>query len=265
MTGTRSRWARLAAYRCRVPVDLLLRSAATAGWLTAVLQGAVGVERALDVLGGDDEPLFVVPDDDAPLTLPFAVARWRRAGVAGWRYLPVAPGDAAGLPGPSPFAVAALDAGVALLAVGGPPVGLAPESTDEPTTWVEHTTSSSGPVLTDSAADAERALLEALNRSVTTLEQHQLASWGDQGLDLRAGWSASDPMPPGTDPRSERLATRSRRVLELLEQASADDGGSRTAADMALRRAALADLARAARHAHAVAWNTGLRGDAERR
>lgn len=248
-----------------MPVDLLLRSAATAGWLTAVLQGAVGVERALDILGGDDEPLFVVPDDDAPLTLPFAVARWRRSGLSGWRYLPVAPGDAASLPGPPPFAAAALDVGVALLAVGGPHLGLVPESTDQPTTWVEHETSAAGRGPTDSAADAERALLEALNRSVTTLEQHQLASWEDQGRDLRAGWSAAHPMPPGTDPRSERLATRSGRVLELLEHAAADDGGSRTAADMAIRRAALADLCRAARHAHAVAWSTGLRGTAERR
>jgi hypothetical protein len=248
-----------------VPVDLMLRSAATAGWLTAVLQGAVGVERALDVLGGDGEPLFVVPEDDEPLTLPFAVARWRRAGLTGWDYLPVAPGDAAGLPGPRSFAAAALDAGVALLATGGPHIGLAPDCVDEPITWVEHGTSASSPVLTDSAADAERALLESVNRSVASLEQHHLASWGDQALDLRAGWSAPDPMPPGTDPRSERLATRSRRVLELLEQASADDGGSRTAADMAIRRAALADLARAARHAHAVAWNTGRRGAAERR
>lgn len=241
------------------------RSASTAGWLTAVLQGAVSVERALDVLGGDDEPLFVVPGAEMPLTLPFAVARWRRSGVIGWSYLPVAPGDAAGLPGPAPFAAAALDAGVALLAAGGPHVGLAPDSTDEPTTWVEHATSASGPVVTDSPADAERALLETVNRSVASLEEHHLASWGDHGLDLRAGWSAADPMPPGTDPRSERLAARSRRVIELLARASEDDGGSRTAGDMAIRRAALADLARAARHAHAVAWNTGLRGAAERR
>lgn len=248
-----------------MPVDLLLRSAATAGWLTAVLQGTVGVEHALDVLGGDDGPLFMAPGDEAPLTLPFAVARWRKARLTGWSYLPLAPGDAAGLPGPSPFAAAALDAGVVLLADGGAPIGLVPDSADEPTTWIEHTTTGAGPVLTDSPADAERALLEAVNRSVASLEVHHLASWADHGPDLRAGWSAAHPMPPGTDPRSERLATRSRRVLELLERASADDGGSRTAADMAIRRAALADLARAARHAHAVAWNTGLRGAAERR
>lgn len=244
--------ARLAAYRGRVPVDLMLRSASTAGWLTAVLQGAVGVEQALDVLG--HEPLFVVPGEVAPLTLPFAVGRWRRSGVTGWNYLPVAPGDAAGLPGPPAFAAAALDAGVALLAAGGPHVGLTPELGDEPTAWVEHRTSGASPVLTDSAADAERALLDAVNEGVASLETHHLASWGNDVLDLRAGWSTADPMPPGTDPRSKRLATRSRRVLELLDRASADDGGSRTAADMAIRRSALADLARAARHAHAVAW-----------
>jgi hypothetical protein len=242
----------------------MLRSALTAGWLTAVLQGAVGVEQALDVLGGDDEPLFAVPDDEAPLPLPFAIGRWRRAGVTGWRYLPVAPGDAAGLPGPASFAVAALDAGVALLAAGGPHAGLIPGSIAKPTTWVEHRTLAAGAVSADSSADAERALLEVVNRSVASLEEHHLVSWGDV-LDLPAGWSDADPMPPGTDPRSERLATRSRRVIELIERASADDGGSRTAADMAIRRAALADLARAARHAHAVAWNTGLRRAAERR
>ena len=245
-------------------VELLQQAASHAAWLSAVLRGSVGVEQTLDVLSaGAEPPMFVVLDTADPLTLPFAVAEWRRRGVSGWLYLPLAPGDAAAIPGPGSFSAAALDQGVALVAAGAPLVGLIPHQSGHGLLWEEHETSGPGRPPLESPAEADRLLLEALNRAVTALETHDLGSWRDEADALRDQWAGSEPMPPGTDPRSERIAQRSRRILELLERATSDDGGSRTAADVAIRRSAFADLSRAARQAHAVAWNTGLRRAAE--
>ncbi len=241
-------------------VDLLQRAASSAAWLTAVLRGTAGVEQALDVLSAAGEaPLFFVPGESEPLTLPFAVARWRRLGVPGWMYLPVAPGDAAGLPGPATFSAAALDRGVALVAADGPSMGLIPHDDEEAGVWGEHQTSRPARGYVDSPAEAEWSLLEALNTGVAALQASDLASWRDDADDLRNQWAVAEPMPPGTDSRSERLALRSRRILELLAAAGVDGDGGRTAAEMAIRRSTLADLSRTARHAHAVAWNAGLR------
>lgn len=248
-------------------VELIQRAASTAAWLTAVLHGTVGVERGLDVLSaGAQPPLFAVEDTTENLTLPFAVARWRGIGVSGWIYLPVSPGDAATIPGPRSFSSAALDQGVALIAVGAPLLGLIPHPTADGLFWEEHETAGPGRPPVESPAEAERLLLEVLNSAVTDLESHDLASWLDEptgATGLRDQWAGREPMPPGSDPRSERLAVRSQRILELLERAASDDGGSRTAADVAVRRSALGELARAARQAHAVAWNTGLRRSPE--
>ncbi|MCZ3387206.1 MAG: hypothetical protein LH630_09650 [Actinomycetia bacterium] len=241
-------------------VELIEGAATTAAWLTAVLRGSAGVEQALDVLGAAGRPpSFVVAETTEPLTLPFAVARWRQVGVSGWRYLPVAPGDAPGLPGPTAFSAAALDRGVALVAVDGARLGLIPLHQVDEHGWEELVISDHGRPYVESPAEAERSLLEALNRGVAALEGNDLASWRADAGGIRDQWAASQPMPPGVDARTERLALRSRRILELLERAESEDGGSRTAAEMAIHRSALTEVARAARHAHAVAWNTGLR------
>jgi hypothetical protein len=243
-----------------VSVELIQRAASSAAWISAALRGTVGVEQALDVLSaGVDPPMFVVLDTPEPLTLPFAIARWRRLGVCGWLYLPLAPGDAAALPGPRSFSAAALDQGVALVAVGGPLLGLIPQPSGHGLFWEEDETSAPGRPSFETPAEAERLLLEALNRAVTALETHDLGSWRDDIDVLRDQWGGGEPMPPDSDQRGERVAERSRRVLELLERATSDEGGSRTASDVAIRRSAFADLARTARRAHAVAWNTGLR------
>lgn len=245
-------------------VEVNQHAALSAAWLTAALRGTVGVEQTIDVLAATGPPARLeITDPPELLTLPFAIARWRRIGVQGWRYAPVAPGDAAGLPGPATFVAAAIDRGVALVSDIGPTVGLIPEIADQKLHWTEHQTSGQSRPALDTPAEAEQALLEALNRAVQVLDAHDLASWGDDQVSLRDQWDDPEPMPPGTDVRCERLAGRSLRVLQMIEHAAQDDGGSRTVADVQMRGAVLTELNRAALRGHAAAWNAGLRGARE--
>ncbi len=252
-------------------VDRLNRAAATAAWASAALRGSTGVEHAQDVLHSFFPFLLFHPHDDpTPLTLPFAVARWRRLHVAGWQYVPVAPGDLNGLPGPASFSASALDVGVGLVALGtaevpAPDLGLVPSDPDDQGAWFEVRTDRPARRDETTASDAERAMLEALNHTVSLVEEHDLAHWGAGLRDMRASWTHSIPAPPGTSSRSERLIQRSGRVLEIVTAAQADEGGSRTLTEMQTRRGALGELERAARRAHAVAWNTGLSTAHERR
>lgn len=268
----------LAAYRGSVSIASLEHAAATAAWISAALQGACGVEHAIDVVRGVDAelpfgdtgagfpPRFAPHEETEQLSLAFAIARWRAQGVAGWRYLPVAPGDAAGLPGPSAFSVAVMDCGVGLLSTGGRSLGLVTQPHDDHVVWREYEVAGGAPLTAVAlASEAERELLDALNGSVDLLDRLDLGHWRADARDVRDEWSDPTPMPPGTGPRAERLALRSRRVLQLVELAMVDDGGSRTAAEMAMRRTSLGGLARAARHAHAAAWNTALLDAGQRR
>ncbi len=249
-------------------IAILERAAATAAWISAALRGTCGVEHVIDVIGGIDDsaPAGFMPHDETQLlSLAFSVARWRGQGVAGWRYLPVAPGDAAGLPGPSNYSTSVLEHGVGLLATGGQNLGLVPETHDDLLAWREYAIDLPPQAPIVSASDAERELLDSLNGSVDLLDRLDLAHWQADASDVRDDWSVPTPMPPGTGHRAERLALRSRRVLQVVELALVDDGGSRTSAEMQMRRASLGGLARAARHAHAAAWNTALLGVGDRR
>lgn len=247
----------------------LERAAAIAAWVSAALRGACGVDHVIDVVGGIDGSTpaadFVPHDEPDVLPLAFAVARWRGRGVTGWRYLPVAPGDAAGLPGPSAYSTSVLECGVGLLAAGGQDLGLVTETRDDLLVWREYAIDLPPLAPIVSASEAERELLDSLNGSIDLLDRLDLAHWQADAGDVRDDWSDPTPMPPGTGHRAERLALRSRRILQVVELAMVDDGGSRTSAEMQMRRASLGGLARAARHAHAAAWNTALLAPGDRR
>jgi len=71
-------------------------------------------------------PTSVSCPDRADTTLPVLLAGLRSAGVRGLLLVLPVPGDLSGLPGPAGFNHRALDAGQAVLTVGGNPQGLVP-------------------------------------------------------------------------------------------------------------------------------------------
>jgi hypothetical protein len=257
---------------------MLSRCASLAAWSTAALRQEVGVEQAIDALhAGQCEPIIATAggSDESAVASRFAlsIGRWRSLGIQGWRYVPVAPADSHGVPGPPEFHRQALDAGAALVSVDGPPLGLVPAPVDATPKvqesrlfpLVELPTSDQGARPVESVSDLDRALLTALTEVTDMMEGLELARWRDDIHDLLEQWGEPPHMPPGTPGRAQRLAARSERVLALIELASDDEGGSRTASEMAQRASALRDLGRVARAAHAAAWNTGLVDASSRR
>lgn len=236
----------------------LRRGALVAAWSSAALRGAASAERSMDVLHLDDLPMVFVDGDGEARTFLEALGTWRSTGIAGWCYAPVAPGDAARLPGPSAFAARALDAGVALVAVGDRRVGLVPVLSEDALTWVCLPTDGTARPAEETPAEAERQLLEAVTAGVDVLESLEVAAWRSDVADLLTTWRAVDPTPPDWDPRAERLCARSWRVLELVHHALSDSGGSRTAAESVTRTQVLQRLLRTARASHATAWNDGM-------
>ena len=230
------------------------------------MRGEVGVEQALDRLhAGGIVPLIIALDaDPSEPHLPFglAVGRWRKLGVTGWRYVPAAPGDAAGVPGPASVRGAAIDAGAALVANGGVALALLPRTGDhgQPTRVLELSeleTIGSLSRSVDSVAELDRQLLTALNDAADLLSALEVEQWNDDLPDLLTRWGDGLVLPPGAPARAQPLAVRSQRVLELLELAATGNGTSRTASEMSSRAATLGELARVARAAHAAAWNAG--------
>jgi hypothetical protein len=152
-----------------------------------------------------------------------------------------------------------MDAGAVLVAVDGPLAGLVPLLGAEAMTWTSHQVDDRGHAPPESPGDVERRLLAAVTESVTALEELQVASWREEVSDLFSSWHHDDPTPPALSARATRLASRSARLLELCDLAAQDHGGSRTSSETAARATVLQDVARAARAAHAAAWNDGLR------
>lgn len=236
-----------------------------AAWSSAALRGEVSAERAMDVLGAERLRVVFLDEESDPSPFLTALGRWRSSGIPGWRYVPVAPGDGPSLPGPSTFAARALEAGVALVATAGSRVGLVPLRGEDTLTWISLATDGPGSAPVETVSEAERLLLEAVTTSIEQLDALEVADWRSEVESLLTSWHAADPTPPGWPERADRLAARSLRLLELAELALQDAGGSRTSAETLARATVLRELVRAARAAHAVAWNEGLRGGATAR
>ena len=217
-------------------------------------------------------PSLWEPDASEPDGLAHAMGRWRGAGVAGWEYVPVAPGDSANLPGPAPFRAAAQRHGVAILEFGRRERGLViidpllsetdaglARNLETTLSLSEHRLEDAPHPVHASVAEASVELLDALSTGASTLESLDVLPWASSNRAAADGAVGRPiPMPPGSDERSSRVAERSFRVLAALEVALKDTGGSRTSQEMTTRDATLREIRRVARAAHAAAWNASL-------
>lgn len=215
-------------------------------WLEAVRVGRAGPDELAAVVRGDDPRHLVVGSavaggTDTAVDLQ---ALPRLLGQPARLALPVA-GDPLGLGGPSALNSAALEAGEAVL-VGQ--VALVPELDARTVVWRTYD-ADPAPYVDERETSIE--LRVALSEVTGRLVDLDVVAWQPEIPDLLMNLRSRPALvlPPGLDAR--RVDTIERAVLcrEIAALALGDDGGSVSTHEMGQRRAALADLERAARHA----------------
>lgn len=242
-----------------------------AAWTTAVLRGRTSVDAALDVLGADSDNLTVTGIAGSPdsVGLALAIGHLRTLGITGLVAVPAVPGDVSWLPGPPIFNAAAVRAGGAVITADGTAIGLLPHLELRGTPgdyfadlqWHASDVAAFARPMSESPAGAERLLMETIHHALEQLDLLDAARWRDDVSDrLRSAAEARRPLmlPPGISERAARLLERCERLREIATLAETDDGAALSAADASARVAALRPLARAARAAATVAWNSGL-------
>ncbi|MEV0395072.1 hypothetical protein [Polymorphospora rubra] len=248
------------------------RSSRFVAWVRAWRAGLVPYDEIADEIAGDEEHLVAdAPGAWTDLPLRDALSTLSKLSPDEIRLALPAPGDPRGLPGPGPFAGAALVAGEAVVARG---LGLIPEvrshtsgsgMTFETVLWrvyplpeEAHTAGLGDP----SAAEAEADLSTALAEATAILTRLDVAHWRPELAGalaaLRKPDSATD-LPPGFDPRARRLFARASvldRVLALAEHVA--PGGAINGYEAQQRDAALRPLTTACRRALVAACNAPL-------
>jgi len=243
-----------------------LRSGLLAAWGTAFLDGRIGFDRVVATVTGGDLPHRVVDLPGAPGEVPlgWVLTAWRDLGATALRAALPVPGDPRGLPGPGPFATAAMSAGEAVHATG---LGLVPEVTRHGSAagsavhsvrW--HAYPGTGEPAPDplSVAEAEHDLTTALREAAAALTALDAASWRPElvGELPRARRVGSPPLPPGCPPRAVRLLAQADRLAAVLDLASADaPGGALSAGAATARASALRPVWTAVRRARLAAYN----------
>jgi hypothetical protein len=229
--------------------DDLEESAVLALWVTAWLRGEVSLDDTRDAVVGPDAAHDVL-DTEAGASTPFVLAlgAWRGAGATGLALaLPVA-GDPLGLAGPPAFNAEAMEAQQAVL-LQGTGIGLVPVRAGAGVVWRTLPAASSPP--SEGVAAAERDLRRELTSAADRLVDLDVARWrpevADELMDLRKPLSL--PVPPGLPGRSQALLALASRCRRIVALALEDDGGSVTAREADVRRAALLPLDAAARRA----------------
>lgn len=251
-----------------------LRSGLLAAWASAWLAGEVAYDEVIDVVTGADEPHRVAglpgaaplpqaPGEPADAPLGWLLSELRNRGVTAARLVLPVPGDPRGLPGPSPFTAAAIDAREAVVAGGlgvvptvtrhGSAVGSATHSVR----WTVHRIGEQAPdplTLGEARHDLELALRE----STVALAEVDAASWrpgvGEDVARLRQQHTPR--LPPASDPRAVQLLVQADRLATILALADADaPGGAVSGAQARARAEALRPLRTAVRRARLAAYN----------
>jgi hypothetical protein len=183
-----------------------------------------------------------------------------------------APGDPRGLPGPGPFASAALVAGEGVVASR---LGLVPHvrihksgsgDTFETVVWqvypLAEAPNPAGVELT--AAEAEAELAAELAAATAALTKLDVAAWRPELATALAALRRPEngvDLPPGYTPRARRLFARASvldRVLALAEEVA--PGGAVNGHEAQQRDTALRPLTAACRRALVAACNSRLEG-----
>ncbi len=235
-------------------------SGRVAWWGSAWLRGDAAPDDLIDAahLGELPHSVAGLDADAVPLLVALAELRARGATALGAAF--PAEGDPVGLGGPAAFNTAAIDAGEAVIAVGGG-TGLVPVRVGPTYQW---TGFEAGPRQLADVGEADRALRVALLEAADLLAGLDVARWrpevADELLNLRRVRAV--PAPPGVPGRCVDLAARALQALGIAELALEDDGGALTAAEADARRAAIVPLDRAGRRALTAAcspevWPSG--------
>ncbi|GAA4683481.1 hypothetical protein Prum_066230 [Phytohabitans rumicis] len=229
-------------------------------------------DEVADEIAGDEEHLVAdAPGTWTDVPLRDALPSLSKLPPDEIRLVLPAPGDPRGLPGPGPFAGAALVAGEAVVARE---LGLIPEVrshtsgsgvTFETVLWrvfalPAPTRAHSEPGTAEAEAELSTALAEATSR----LTRLDVAQWRPELAGALAALRRPDAgidLPPGFDPRARRLFARASvldRVLALAEHAS--PGSAVNAYEAHERTDALRPLVLACRMALVASCNAPLTG-----
>lgn len=194
------------------------------------------------------------------------LALCRRLGVDRLWCAPAAAGDTSLLPGPPELNAAAVDVGGAVL-LSGSSLALVPALTEHGpaddrvhrlnwrlSTRAVRTAPGGEAPPGPSLAEADRALLVALEDAVTALDHLDVAAFDPHSEGLRRGDRAAL-LPPGAPQRAGLVRDRALVVLRAVDLAGRSEGAAVSASAMAGRSAALRPAAAAARAALAAAWN----------
>lgn len=234
----------------------LPRAARWAAWFTAWIDGSVGIDDATAAVLGDDAAHDVVGLLSDPLPLSAAWLELRRRGVRAAVVALPAPGDPVGLAGPADFNGDAVDAGEAVIALGAG-LGFVPSIVGGGVFWNAYR--ARPPAATEPVREAERRLREQLIATGQELAALDVARWrpevAEALAELRDGTDGE--LPPGYDPRAQRVAALAQRCLRIGDLALADDGAALTVGESDARRRSIEDLCRAARHAAVSACSDG--------
>jgi hypothetical protein len=219
-----------------------------AAWGTAAVLGHLSPDDAADGAAGPDDPVHRVaglPDEEAPVTLPYALARLRALGATGLRLVLPRPGDVAGLPGPPDFNSDALAAGAAVLATGQCALALLPVTRAQ---WSVHRVEDDRRTPLPLRA-AEQDLARAIREGAAELTRLDVAAWDPAAAALLDRGHSRPVLPPSAGGDAHRLLAQALRISAVVEVAAAGEGRAVSGAEAGARARVLRDLDDAARHA----------------
>ncbi|MFG2300958.1 hypothetical protein [Actinacidiphila glaucinigra] len=249
------------------------RSGRLAAWGNALIAGLAAPDDAAQEVLADDSVHRIsgLPGEDGPVGLTLGLGRLRALGVRGLRIALPVPGHPLGLSGPPEFNARALAAGEAVIAVGGPAVGLVPEVVEAgprgdvhvAVEWRCLEVRDAPPADVPSLGEAERELAEALRDATEALARLDVAGAGPAAQAALEAYRARaargrEVLAPGYPPRAVRVLELAQRVGALIgiaTGAQAGHGAAVSASEIAARAELLRPVERTARRAQVAAYN----------